>query len=105
MHPKRSPFPKLARPVTLALLAFCALVGTAHVHSADAQGSAPVEPEQTFTGRVVEITDGDAFGLRRPIGRAVLRPAQRRLPGHRALGRSLRHEDATRGGKRGALVM
>ncbi|MCS4169377.1 endonuclease YncB(thermonuclease family) [Salinibacter ruber] len=32
---------------------------------------APVEPGQTFTGRVVEVTDGDTFGLRRSIGGTV----------------------------------
>lgn len=33
--------------------------------------SAPVEPGQTFSGRVVEVTDGDTFGLRRSIGGEV----------------------------------
>jgi len=30
--------------------------------------SQPVESGQTFTGRVVEVTDGDTFELRRPTG-------------------------------------
>lgn len=33
-----------------------------------AQQDAPVEPGQTFTGKVVEVTDGDTFGLRRSVG-------------------------------------
>ncbi len=32
---------------------------------------APVEPGQTFSGLVVDVTDGDTFGLRRSIGGAV----------------------------------
>lgn len=32
---------------------------------------AQVEPGQTFTGRVVEVTDGDTYDVRRSIGQAV----------------------------------
>ncbi|MCS4103367.1 thermonuclease family protein [Salinibacter ruber] len=32
---------------------------------------APVEPGQTFTGKVVEVTDGDTYDVRRSIGGAV----------------------------------
>jgi endonuclease YncB( thermonuclease family) len=39
--------------------------------SGQAQEDAPVEPGQTFTGRVVEVTDGDTFGVRRSIGGEV----------------------------------
>ncbi|PSQ88830.1 MAG: nuclease [Bacteroidetes bacterium QS_4_64_154] len=31
----------------------------------------PVEPGQTFTGRVVKVTDGDTFDVRRPTGGTV----------------------------------
>ncbi|MCS3755215.1 hypothetical protein [Salinibacter ruber] len=33
-----------------------------------AQQGAPVEPGQTFSGLVVDVTDGDTFGLRRSVG-------------------------------------
>ena len=56
------------RSTSAALL--LALVLTA-VPSSFAQQSAPVEPGQTFTGRVVEVTDGDTFELRRSIGGTV----------------------------------
>ena len=59
----------LSRPTQLALLlAFLLPVGAL---SSSAQESAPVEPGQTFTGRVVEVTDGDTFELRRSIGGTV----------------------------------
>ncbi|WP_251980332.1 thermonuclease family protein [Salinibacter ruber] len=48
------------------LLAFAATSA-----SGQARGDAPVEPGQTFTGRVVEVTDGDTFGVRRSIGGEV----------------------------------
>jgi endonuclease YncB( thermonuclease family) len=50
--------------VAAALLFFCA-------HGAFAQGSAPVEPGQTFSARVVEVTDGDTYDVRRSIGGTV----------------------------------
>jgi len=52
---------------------FLVLLLTA-VPSSFAQQSAPettVEPGQTFTGRVTEVTDGDTFELRRSIGGTV----------------------------------
>jgi endonuclease YncB( thermonuclease family) len=58
----------LPRSTPAALL--LALVLTA-VPSSFAQQSAPVEPGQTFTGRVAEVTDGDTFELRRSIGGTV----------------------------------
>jgi endonuclease YncB( thermonuclease family) len=45
------------------LLAFAATSA-----SGQAQEDAPVEPGQTFTGRVVEVTDGDTYDVRRSIG-------------------------------------
>ncbi len=48
------------------LLAFAATSA-----SGQAQEDAPVEPGQTFTGRVVEVTDGDTFGVRRSLGGEV----------------------------------
>ncbi len=39
--------------------------------SSFAQQGAPVEPGQTFTGKVVEVTDGDTYDVRRSIGGAV----------------------------------
>jgi endonuclease YncB( thermonuclease family) len=47
------------------------LLFAAAVPSSFAQGSAPVEPGQTFTGRVVEVTDGDTYDVRRSIGGTV----------------------------------
>lgn len=41
------------------------------VPSTFAQQGAPVEPGQTFTGKVVEVTDGDTYDVRRSIGGAV----------------------------------
>ena len=38
--------------------------------SAPAVGQ-PVEPGQTFTGRVVKVTDGDTYDVRRSIGGTV----------------------------------
>ncbi|MCS3698368.1 thermonuclease family protein [Salinibacter ruber] len=48
------------------LLAFAATSA-----SGQTQGDAPVEPGQTFTGRALEVTDGDTFGVRRSIGGTV----------------------------------
>jgi endonuclease YncB( thermonuclease family) len=59
----------LLRSTGLVLLA--ALLLTTAVPSSFAQQSAPVEPGQTFTGRVAEVTDGDTFELRRPTGGTV----------------------------------
>ncbi|MCS4194357.1 endonuclease YncB(thermonuclease family) [Salinibacter ruber] len=36
-----------------------------------AQQGAPVEPGQTFTGKVVEVTDGDTYDVRRSVGGTV----------------------------------
>jgi len=47
------------------------LLFAAAVPSSFAQGSAPVEPGQTFTGRVVEVTDGDTFDVRRSTAGTV----------------------------------
>lgn len=67
MHLFRYLLLRLARPVALALVAFQAAVG---VPSSHAQ-SAPIEPGQTFTARVVEITDGDTYDVERSIGGKV----------------------------------
>ncbi len=48
------------------LLAFAATSA-----SGQAQEDAPVEPGQTFTGRALEVTDGDTFGVRRSAGGEV----------------------------------
>jgi len=58
------------RLATVAVLLFFATAAG----SSFAQESAPettVEPGQTFTGRVTEVTDGDTFELRRSIGGTV----------------------------------
>lgn len=54
----------------LATAAALLLFATA-VPSSFAQDGAPVEPGQTFTGRVVEVTDGDTYDVRRSIGATV----------------------------------
>ncbi len=64
-------FPKAAFLQT-AFLAALLLVAVPAPNAAQAwQGDAPVEPGQTFTARVVEVTDGDTFGVRRSIGGEV----------------------------------
>ncbi|MCS3860125.1 endonuclease YncB(thermonuclease family) [Salinibacter ruber] len=64
-------FPKAAFLQT-AFLAALFLVAVPTPNAAQAwQGDTPVEPGQTFTGRVVEVTDGDTFGVRRSIGGTV----------------------------------
>ncbi|MCS4056809.1 thermonuclease family protein [Salinibacter ruber] len=64
-------FPKAAFLQT-AFLAAVLLVAVPAPNAAQAQrGDAPVEPGQTFTARVVEVTDGDTFGVRRSIGGEV----------------------------------
>ncbi|MCS4201579.1 thermonuclease family protein [Salinibacter ruber] len=55
-----------------AFLAALLLVAVPTPNAAQAwQGDAPVEPGQTFTGRVVEVTDGDTYDVRRSIGGEV----------------------------------
>ncbi|MCS4116002.1 endonuclease YncB(thermonuclease family) [Salinibacter ruber] len=54
-----------------AFLAALLLVAVPTFATAQAQGDTPVEPGQTFTARVVEVTDGDTFGVRRSIGEQV----------------------------------
>lgn len=56
------------RRIAAALLVFCAAVAAPNTH---AQRSAPVEPGQTFSARVVSVTDGDTYDVRRPAGSAV----------------------------------
>ncbi len=48
------------------LLAFAATSA-----SGQAREDAPVDPGQTFTGRALEVTDGDTFGVRRSAGGEV----------------------------------
>ena len=62
-------FPKAAFLQT-AFLAALFIAGPAPA-SGQGRGDASVEPGQTFTGRVVEVTDGDTFGVRRSIGGTV----------------------------------
>ena len=63
------------RPVLSACLTAvlaCSLpIGTPGERCAKAQQSPSVEPGQTFTGKVAEVTDGDTFELRRPTGGTV----------------------------------
>lgn len=59
---RRGPMP--VRYLFAALLLFAA-------PSSFAQQGAPVEPGQTFSGLVVDVTDGDTFNVRRSIGGAV----------------------------------
>ena len=54
-----------------AVLALSLGLGAPGERCAKAQQSAPVEPGQTFTGKVAEVTDGDTFELRRPTGGTV----------------------------------
>ncbi|WP_259060962.1 thermonuclease family protein [Salinibacter ruber] len=64
-------FPKAAF-LQAAFLAALLLVAVPTFATAQAQrGDTPVEPGQTFTGRVVEVTDGDTFGVRRSAGGEV----------------------------------
>lgn len=49
------------------LLATIILCGAVPLSAAQAQ----VQPGQTFTARVVEVTDGDTFGVRRSAGGEV----------------------------------
>jgi len=53
------------------LFAAISLLFAAAAPSSFAQGNAPVEPGQTFTARVTEVTDGDTYDVRRSIGGAV----------------------------------
>jgi endonuclease YncB( thermonuclease family) len=55
----------------LSALLLSSLFLAAAVPNALAQKSAPVEPGQSFTGQVVEVTDGDTYDVRRSIGGAV----------------------------------
>ncbi|WP_233993510.1 thermonuclease family protein [Salinibacter altiplanensis] len=57
-------------PSALSAAAVLLFVGLGASNSS-AQESAPVEPEQTFTGRVADVTDGDTFDVERPIGDTV----------------------------------
>jgi len=52
-------------------LLFAAAAPSSYAQRGAPSDSAPVEPGQTFTGKVVEVTDGDTFGLQRSIGGAV----------------------------------
>ena len=52
----------------LRILLTTALLFAATSAAVSAQG---VEPGQTFTGKVAEVTDGDTFKLRRPTGGIV----------------------------------
>ncbi|WP_259096362.1 thermonuclease family protein [Salinibacter ruber] len=64
-------FPKAAFLQT-AFLAALLLVAVPAPNAAQAQrGDAPVEPGQTFTARVVEVTDGDTYDVRRSLGGEV----------------------------------
>jgi endonuclease YncB( thermonuclease family) len=53
----------------VVLTALLSLVGL--VPTSQAQGEAPVEQGQSFTGRVVSVTDGDTYDVRRSIGGMV----------------------------------
>jgi len=53
------------------LFAAISLLFAAAAPSSFAQGNAPVEPGQTFTARIVEVTDGDTYDVRRSIGGTV----------------------------------
>lgn len=63
------------RPLlTACLTAFLALslpIGTPGERCAKAQQGPSVEPGQTFTGKVAEVTDGDTFKVDRPVGPVV----------------------------------
>ncbi|MCS4193545.1 endonuclease YncB(thermonuclease family) [Salinibacter ruber] len=62
----------MSRFLQAAFLAALLLVAVPAPNAVQAQqGDAPVEPGQTFTGRVTEVTDGDTFGVRRSIGGQV----------------------------------
>ncbi len=55
-----------------AFLAALLLVAVPTPNAAQAwQGDAPVEPGQTFTARVLEVTDGDTYDVRRSLGGEV----------------------------------
>jgi len=65
----RTPSSNMPRFPKAAFLAALFLVAVPAPNAAQAQrGDTPVEPGQTVTGRVVEVTDGDTFGLRRSVG-------------------------------------
>ena len=54
-----------------AALLFAAAAPSSFAQRGAPSDSAPVEPGQTFTGNVVEVTDGDTYDVRRSIGGAV----------------------------------
>jgi len=57
------------RPAQIAVA--LALLLTTSASGALAQGNAPVEPGQTFTAKVIRVTDGDTYDVRRSIGGEV----------------------------------
>ena len=64
-------FPLMRPLLSACLTAFLALslgLGAPGERCAKAQQGPSVEPGQTFTGKVAEVTDGDTFKLRRPTG-------------------------------------
>jgi endonuclease YncB( thermonuclease family) len=65
-----TPISNMLRFLQVSLLA-ALLIAVPENASAQAQEDAPVEPGQTFTGRVVEVTDGDTYDVRRSIGGEV----------------------------------
>jgi endonuclease YncB( thermonuclease family) len=65
-----TPISNMLRFLRASFLATLLIAGPDSANG-QAQGDAPVEPGQTFTGRVVEVTDGDTFGVRRSIGGEV----------------------------------
>ncbi len=68
----RPPSSNMPRFPKAAFLAALFLVAVPTFATAQAQREdAPVEPGQTFTARVVEVTDGDTFGVRRSVGGEV----------------------------------
>ena len=62
-----APMDNARRFLQSALLTALFLLGTA----ASAQAQAQVQPGQTFTARVLEVTDGDTFDVRRSAGGEV----------------------------------
>jgi len=66
-----TPISNIFRFPGVAFLAALLLIAAPAPASGQGQGDAPVEPGQTFTGRVVEVTDGDTYDVRRSIGGQV----------------------------------
>jgi endonuclease YncB( thermonuclease family) len=65
-----TPISNMLRFLQVSLLA-ALLIAVPESANGQAQEDVPVEPGQTFTARVTEVTDGDTYDVRRSIGGEV----------------------------------